>query len=192
MRKSTVTDHEKTNTHVKASQAVKASTSSKVEVSQSVAGRAMQKIKSADKQRVTYLMRNAHAVAKQNRPLTDYTWLAKLDKAKGLEIGHTYLNEKGALRFIECIADTTRKSIHDLLKAAPFFSFVMDGSTDISGDEQESMYVRTVLNGKIYMKFLAIGTPASTCSNDLYEHVLATFKETGVDAYVAAGVKISY
>lgn len=54
---------------------------------------------------MAYLFRNAHAVAKRNRPLYDYSWLCFVDKAKDLDIGETYLNDKVALDLIFSIAD---------------------------------------------------------------------------------------
>ena len=50
---------------------------------------------------------NAHAIAKQNRPLTDYKWLSQVDKSKGLDIGNTYQTEH-ARDFIGCIAKYER------------------------------------------------------------------------------------
>ena len=187
LRKSTIQDHENTNSHFVAKETLKAAKATPREVAQTEAGKSLRKIKSAKAAALPYLVRNAHAVAKQNRPLTDYVWLVKLDKTKGLEVGKTYHNKKACLDFIEAIADTTRDSINDLLRKAPFFSFVMDGSTDIAGDEQESMFVRTTYQDKVYIKFLAIGSPESTCSSDLYEHVLQTFRDTKIDGFVAEG-----
>jgi hypothetical protein len=38
-----------------------------------------------------------HAIAKQNRPLTDYKWLCQVDKSTWLNIGNTY--QTGILGF---------------------------------------------------------------------------------------------
>ncbi|KAH3837883.1 hypothetical protein DPMN_111285 [Dreissena polymorpha] len=51
----------------------------------------------------------------------------------------------------------------------------MDGSTDISGSEQESLYVRLPTDGQIEERFLTIGSPVSTCSTDLFNFVNETF-----------------
>ncbi|KAH3815095.1 hypothetical protein DPMN_143614 [Dreissena polymorpha] len=48
----------------------------------------------------------------------------------------------------------------------------MDGSTDISGSEQESLYVRLSTDGQIEE---TIGSPVSTCSTDLFNFVNETF-----------------
>jgi hypothetical protein len=108
LKKSAIVDHETSRTHLKAADVKHAATASVHAIAQSRAGKALQAIKIADRKRVSNLVRNAHAIAKQNRPLTDYTWIAKLDKAKGVEIGNTYINDKAGLAFIECIADSER------------------------------------------------------------------------------------
>ena len=127
--------------------------------------------------RLSYLFRNAHAIAKQNRSLTDYKLLCQVDKSKGLDIGNTYQTEHAAHDFIGCIAKYERDTTVTLLKESPFISFMMDGTTDISGDEQETIYIQSSLMGKVTEIFLHIGSPESTTSVDLYEYFIAVIKE---------------
>jgi ribosomal protein L5 len=49
---------------------------------------------------------------------------------------------------------------------------MMDGSTDLSGDEQEAVYVRISVKGFIIERFLGIGSPKSTTSKHLEELVI--------------------
>lgn len=63
-------------------------------------------LKAAERSRLVHLFRNAHTVAKNNRPLSDYTWLCEIDRAKQLDIGSTYINDKVAADFIHSIAQT--------------------------------------------------------------------------------------
>jgi len=133
LRHSTVKDHDETNSHQTAVDALSRNTLPASTVAQSRAGKALRALKASDRIRLGYLVRNAHAIAKQNRPLSDYTWLSTLDKAKGVELGQTYLNPKAGLNFIRAISETQLTEIHQVLDTAPFFSFMMDGSSDISG-----------------------------------------------------------
>lgn len=57
----------------------------------------------------------------------------------------------------------------------------MDGSTDISGDEQETLYIRLACRGQIKETFLCIGTPNSTAADDLKTFVLQKLHENGID-----------
>ena len=58
----------------------------------------------------------------------------------------------------------------------------MDGSTDISGnEEQETIYISTDRKDVISQRFLAIGTPESTCSRDLFNFVKENLKSFALD-----------
>lgn len=147
MRISTIVEHEQSKSHVKASEVHKAK--SCTEVRQSQSAKALLSLNSADRNCLCNLFRNAHAIAKKNRPLSDYVWLCEVDKAKRLEIGQTYINEKAPLKFIESIAEVETAKTVTILKQSNLFSFIMDGSTDISGDEQESVYIQCFHKGKV-------------------------------------------
>lgn len=180
-RSSTVSDHAESQSHKKAVLVVKAKGQSSVQKLQSEAGRALKNIKSAELHRLTYLFRNAHAIAKQNRPLSDYKWLCEIDMAKGLEIGTTYINEHAVRSFIHSIAQVEKDATTAALGECNFFSFMMDGTLDISGEEQETIYVRYSKHGKVVDRFLNMSSPESTCALDLYNHTLEVFKGHGVD-----------
>lgn len=51
------------------------------------------------------MFRTCHALIKNNRPLSDFTWICDLDEVKGYDLGRTYRNIKSAKVFIQCIAD---------------------------------------------------------------------------------------
>ena len=181
MRLSAVTDHEKSATHQKASTLHAKKSISGPQILRTDAGRALNSLIKADRDRLFNLFRNTHAVISNNRPLRDYVWLSKLDAAKGLSIGQTYVNEKAALKFSNCIAEVERSNLRKEIKNTKFLVFLMDGSTDISGDEQEVIYLRYSIKGKVKEKFLAIGSPKSTCSDDLQKFLLDTLEKNGID-----------
>jgi hypothetical protein len=52
-----------------------------------------------------------------------------------------------------------------------FFSLTMEGSTDDSVTEQETVFLRTCMEGKIVNRFVCIGEPKSTGSADLFAFV---------------------
>ena len=69
-------------------------------------GRTLQK---DDSNRLHTLFRNVHAFVKKNRPLRDYIWLCQLDKAKGVDLGDSYLNDKTVMNFTKTIAESARR-----------------------------------------------------------------------------------
>ncbi len=146
LRVSAVKEHEASKCHLRALNMHKAQ-SEKAE--ESVAGWALLGLKQADRDWLSILFCNAHAVGKHNLSLTHYTLLAELDRAKGLNTGQTFLNDKAALRFMKVIATTCRDKVIGKITKAPYFSFMMDGSTDIGGNEEESIFIWTCEKGNV-------------------------------------------
>ena len=93
---------------MKAIVALSAKGKSTTEKMVSEAGKTLKLLKTSEVHRLAYLFRNVHAIAKQNRPLTDYKWLCQVDKYKGLDIGNTYQTEHAARDFIGCKAKYER------------------------------------------------------------------------------------
>ena len=123
----------------------------------SPAEKAINSLTKAQSERIGILMRNAHAIGKQARPLTDFNYLAKLDKAKNIDIGYQYLNNVACKGFMESIANVERRKIRDdFIEKAKWFSLMSDGSTDVSTIEEEIVYIRYVFKGQISVLFLGL------------------------------------
>ena len=179
-RLSAVVDHEKCKSHVIVSDILTAKSATANEIRQSTAGKTLRKLKEADRARVSVLFRNAQAVIKNNKSLRDYSWLCQLDITKGIDIGETYLNSKAAMKFVYAIAESERKKTITMLDSG-IFSVMMDGSTDISGDEQEAVYIRFPKQGRVVEKFLGIGTPSSTTAKHLQEFIVKMLDSYNID-----------
>ena len=148
---SAVVDHEKCKSHIAIVDILAAKSVAVDEIKQSTAGKALRKLKAADRARVSVLFRNAQAVIK-NKSLRDYVWLCQLDITKGIDIGEIYLNSKAAMKFVYAIAQSERKKTIARLNSS-IFSVMMDGSTDISGDEQEQFTYVSLNMGKWLRSF---------------------------------------
>jgi hypothetical protein len=158
----------------------------------STAGQTLIKLKSHERDRLRVLFRNAHAVAKKNRPLTDCIWMAELDEAKGLlPKNSTYRNSKACKEFVDVIAEKTVAETVDLVKNCSFFSLCMDGSTDLSSVEQESLFVRTTSAGVVNQRLVKIGEPNSTRASDLYQFIQDSLEEVGMAPYMDKFVSFS-
>ena len=75
--------------------------------------------------------------------------MSKLDKAKGLDIGQTYLNSNSAKEFSKYIALTELNKIAQIIQSSKFVSILSDGSTDCSVTEVEIVYARICTAGEI-------------------------------------------
>ena len=118
---------------------------------------------------------------------SDFTWICKLDRAKELFTGDTYINDKACLGFTKTVAANVREGVSKRLERASFMSFIMDSSTDISGEEQECVFVRSARNGVVSTNFLQISRPKSTSSEHLFEHVVEVFGQTGLQTELDKG-----
>ena len=97
-------------------------------------------------------------------------WL-QLDKAKGLDHSKNYDNMTAATCFMEFISLTEREKLIDILSEINFFSLTMNGSTDDSVTEQETIFIRNCVQGKTITRFVCIGEPQSTSSEDMFAFV---------------------
>lgn len=88
------------------------------------------------------MSRTCHTLIKNNRPLSDFTWICDLDEMKGYDLGRTYRNINSAKVFIQCIADVEFQKIANQIKNTKFLSVIGDGSTDSAVKEQEMWFVR--------------------------------------------------
>ena len=95
------------------------------------------------------IFRTAHALAKHNRPFADMTWISKLDRKKGLNIGETYTNDKSCRDIVHAIAETERQKIIAHAEDAKFISVMSDGSSDVSVTENEIIYIHFAKEGII-------------------------------------------
>ena len=57
---------------------------------------------------------------KFGRPLTDFEFLIKLDKAKGIEVSNTYLNRRQRLEFGLAITNLLRNNLGKYFKTGFF------------------------------------------------------------------------
>jgi hypothetical protein len=143
----------------------------KANARQSEAGNALRKLNESQHAQLSLRFRNAHAIAKAGKSFKDYVWLCKLDKAKGLDIGNTYQNDKAASTFVHHIAKIETEKTTQSLGLASFFSISIDEATDVAGEENESIYLHWCHKGVRQSRFLSFVTPESTRSCDIYSAV---------------------
>ena len=70
------------------------------------------------------------------------TRVCALQKLNGVELGETYLTRSACTEFIDHISSVMKDDLAVKLKECPFFSVMLDGSTDHGVIEEAIMYVR--------------------------------------------------
>jgi hypothetical protein len=91
---------------------------------------------------------------------------------------------------LESIANVERNKLKDLLPKVIFFSITMDGRTDDASIEQESLFFRFCINGKIISKFICIREPESTSSDDLYKFVNEELENFGFKDHMVSDLMV--
>ena len=158
------------------------------EPTESTAAQCLLKLKQNDFDNLSVRFRNAHFVAKFHKSFKDYKLLCQLDKAKGLNIGNAYDNDKAAAVFVQSIANVSRDTIYQKIKSSNFISFSCDGSTDFTGDDMESIFIRICTNGKVEDLFFNIGEAESASSQDIFNHIMETFCSAGLKDTIDKGL----
>ena len=153
------------------------SDSKQVPVILTAAERALATLQNKHIASTTLKMRNAHFVAKTNKSYRDYTLLNELDKAKGLDVSDLYAHHSYAPKMVQSIADATRRDTKAIFLKNTYLSVTMDGTSDFIGEEIESFYARTAGEGVVSDRYLAIKTPKSSSSSDLYDLFVKTMGE---------------
>jgi hypothetical protein len=142
----TIRFHEDSEAHA---QAMKIHQNTREQPENAPATKTVLQLRQMEAKKMTLLFRNAHAVIKHRKPFTDYEWLCRLDDIKGLNPGKTYRTAKSAKTFSVFIAETERKTLREKLEQARFLSITSDGSTDCDTTEQEIVFVRFAVKGKL-------------------------------------------
>ena len=103
------------------------------------------------------LFRVSHSLAKKGRPFSDYEWSVDLHKiTRNVNLWETYRNDCAGRKFMSYIAEAERLNLASELSAAPSYSVMTDGATDLSVCEAEIMFVRYCNKGKLSNRFLAL------------------------------------
>ncbi|WAR00133.1 ZN862-like protein [Mya arenaria] len=159
LKKDNITKHEGSNSHKYASERKPPKPSA---IGQTSAAKELKNLRNAQ-------FRNAHAIAKWNLSFKSYVRLCKLDHAKGLNVNSTYENDKSAGEYIAYIARDKMNTISNVVDAAKYVSVTLDGCTDSSGTEQESIYVHFALEGTVHQHFVCFTSPNTTSADDIYQ-----------------------
>ena len=132
----------------------------------SVAERSLLSIHESVLKRLKIIFITCHGLAMNARPFRDFTFQCDMDRAKGLDIGNTYITVKAAEQFTHFISEVIRNEIAVDLNKTPYLSVIIDGATDSSVKEQELVYVQHASGGRIKTTFIGIET-------DLFKKIVA-------------------
>ena len=82
---------------------------------------------------------------------------------------------------LDSLAAAEREKTKDLLGGTKFISLTCDGTTDVTGREQECLYLRFSTEGQITQRFLCFGTPSDTTAGGIFSFITAELRKQGGD-----------
>lgn len=115
---SSIKDHAQSKMHQDAT----ARKTAELEPSTTVAYASIISLNEHQRKQLEVKFRNMHAIVMNNRPLSDFTWMNKLDRAKGIYSSDTYNNPHAAATFVEYIASVEQDRLTCLADEIKFFS----------------------------------------------------------------------
>lgn len=86
----------------------------------------------------------AYTCAHEAIPFIKFGPLAESQKRASVQLGETYVNDRGAKEFTMTLGDELEDKLKQQLKETDFLTVLVDGSTDCSVLEKELVYVRFV------------------------------------------------
>ena len=128
-------------------------------------------------------IRNIHAVCKMGRPFKDFLYMCDLDRAKGMDIGFTYCNATRCMALLDAVVAPIKQETVSMLDKTKFFSLTVDGSTDLAGIEQESLYIRSCSSGVVTQRMLCVGQAESSGAADIHSFILQSMEKYNISQF---------
>ena len=99
-------------------------------------------------------MNTAYFIAKEELPFTKYAGLIQLQKKNGLDVGVTYANDMKCAEMTEITGKRLADDLSIKLNNAHFISVLIDGASDVSGTENETIHCKMVENGRAVIRLV--------------------------------------
>ena len=136
--------------------------------------RSLMKLDSLSRERLKCKFDLCFTMAKEGIPFVKYTSLYELENRHGVDIGTSYSNDISCKNFTHCVAELQRSSFINFLKReVSFFSFLMDGTTDVARAEDEAIVLLYCKQDDLLKeiqscaRFLSVNTANKADADDL-------------------------
>ena len=128
----------------------------------------------------------AFFVASEQLPFTKYPAICELEERHGVNLGAAYVNNNACKEFTHYIAESKRQALITTISNAPFFSLLIDGSTDKNNKDNELfMVVWCDPNGtdekiRTQIRFLTVDSPHSVTAEGLFQSLKRGLRTLGI------------
>ena len=107
-----------------------------------------QKLEEQGRKEFAVKVNTAYLIAKEELPFSKYGPILALQEKNGLEINQTYTNDKSCGTLISTIATVLTEELASEVNGKKYLSVMIDGATDASGKENETVHCRYVKDGQ--------------------------------------------
>lgn len=90
----------------------------------------------------------AYLIAKEELPFPKFHPILSLQKKNGLDLNMTYANDKGCNNFVSQISTVMTEQLAVEVSSKKYISLLIDGATDASKKENETVHCRYVKDGQ--------------------------------------------
>ena len=183
LKKDNVAKHSKSQMHEEARRREKRPTASISNLYTSTPiSRVMAVASSEEEERVQKLFDVAYYLAKEELPFAKFPSLLALEKRQRVALGNTYATDKKCREFKDVISQTLKDAVLKDMKASPYISLLMDGSTDCSVKGKEPIHMMFARqDGTIDCRFLRLKDVADATAEGIFATVQDVFAEMGID-----------
>ena len=126
--------------------------------------------------RLEILFITCHGMALNARPYRDFKFHCEMDRAKGLDIGHTYVNAIAAQQSTHYIGEIIRENVSAEMCDAPYLSIIIDGATDAAIKEQELVNAQYASMGVVKTSLVGIEAVEKGDAATIFKAVKELFK----------------
>ena len=87
-------------------------------------------------------------IAKEELPFNKYGPILALQKKNGLDISQTYANDKSCSTLVSLVGSVLTEELASEVNRKKYLGLVIDGATDASGKENETVHCRFLKDGQ--------------------------------------------
>ena len=128
-----------------------------------------------------------YVLAKESLSFHKYPVLHELEEHHSVDLGFSYKNDVSAKTFTHYIAESQRQTVLERLSTLNFYSFLMDGSTDIGNVKDELLLIQYCTHYaaaqeiRSCTRYLSVEVPSKADSSGLIQCVGNALRILGVD-----------
>ena len=105
-------------------------------------------VEEQNRKEMTVKINTAYFIAKEELPFSKFGPILSLQKKNGLDINLTYANDNSCATLVSLVSSVVTDQLASDLNRRKYLSIMIDGATDSSGKENETVHCRFLKDGQ--------------------------------------------